>query len=472
MREDIKNIFISGICGTAMAALAGMLKKSGYNISGSDSKVYPPMSDFLRGLDIQIYEGFNERNLKEQIPDLVIIGNALSRGNPEVEYVLNKGLRYSSMAETLKEFFISGHRSIVVTGTHGKTTTTAILAWMLSYAEKEPSFLLGGIAENFQSSFQLGSGPDFVVEGDEYDTAFFDKRSKFIHYMPQIAIVKNLEFDHADIYPDIESIKRSFRNFLNILPGDGLLIAGVDSPPVQELVTSARSRVETYGLQAGDWRAVNLEVENWGMSFDVLRRGNFWSHFTLPLPGEFNVSNALGAIVAGDALGLSEVQMQEALSGFKNVRRRLELRGEVSGVSIYDDFAHHPTAVRETLNAIRKQFPDKRIWALFEARSQTARRSLFEEEFSSALALADVVILAPVHLPANLDPKEALSPERVVDSVEGRGGKAHAFKTIEEILQFVTDEAMDGDQIVVMSNGGFDNIHERLLERLQEKRSP
>ena len=355
------------------------------------------MSTFLKSLDIPVYEGFSEDNLKRPIPDLVVIGNVLSRGNAEVEYVLNQDLRYRSMAETLKEFFIRGRRSTVVAGTHGKTTTTAMLAWMLSAAGREPSFLLGGIAENFQSSFQIGGGPDFVVEGDEYDTAFFDKGPKFLHYLPRIAIVKNIEFDHADIYPDLEAIKLSFRRFVNIVPGDGLLIAGVDSPAVRELLVDARSRVATYGLEKGDWRAEKLEAVDGGMGFDVVLRGEFWYRFRIPLPGEFNVRNALSAIVAGDELSLSADEMQEALSGFRNVRRRLELRGEVAGVRVYDDFAHHPTAVRETLKALRGQFPDRRIWAVFEPRSQTSRRSLFEQEFSAALGLADVAIVAPVH---------------------------------------------------------------------------
>ena len=469
MQKDIKHIFLSGICGAAMASLAGMLKETGYAVSGSDSAVYPPMSTFLKSLDIPVYEGFSEDNLKRHVPDLVVIGNVLSRGNAEVEYVLNQDLRYRSMAETLKEFFIRGRRSIVVAGTHGKTTTTAMLAWMLSAAGREPSFLLGGIAENFQSSFQIGSGPDFVVEGDEYDTAFFDKGPKFLHYLPRIAIVKNIEFDHADIYPDLEAIKLSFRRFINIVPGDGLLIAGVDSPAVTELLVDARSRVATYGLDQGDWKAEKLEAADGGMGFDVVVRGEFWYRFRIPLPGEFNVRNALSAIVAGDELGLSADEMQEALSGFRNVRRRLELRGEVAGIRVYDDFAHHPTAVRETLKAIRAQFPDRRIWAVFEPRSQTSRRSLFEQDFSAALGLADVAIVAPVHRAKGLDPTEVLSPERVVRALEGRGGRAHTFGTTDEILQFLAAEAADGDQVVIMSNGAFDNIHERLLELLNHQ---
>ena len=449
-----------------MASLAGMLKEAGYEVSGSDSAVYPPMSAFLQGLDIPVYEGFSEDNLKRHVPDLVVIGNVLSRGNPEVEYVLNEDLRYRSMPETLKELFIRGRRSVVVTGTHGKTRTTAMLAWMLTFAGRDPSFLLGGIAENFQSSFQMGGGADFVVEGDEYDTAFFDKAPKFLHYMPRIAVVKNIEFDHADIYPDLEAIKLAFRRFVNIVPSDGLLIAGVDSPAVREVLAHAQSRVATYGLENGDWRAEELEATHRGMAFAVVLRDELWYRFRIPLPGEFNVRNALSAIVAGDELGLSAVEMQEALSRFRNVRRRLELRGEVAGVRIYDDFAHHPTAVRETLKGIRAQFPGRRIWAVFEPRSQTSRRSLLEQEFGAALGLADIAIVAPVHRPSGLDPAERLSPERIVQALERSGCRAHTFDTTDEIVQFVAAEAADGDQVVIMSNGRFDNIHERLLELL------
>ena len=461
-------IFLSGICGTAMASLAGMLKEAGYRVLGSDSAVYPPMSTFLEDLGIEVFEGFDEDNLRNAEPDLVVIGNVLSRGNPEVEYVLDNDLAYISLPEALKDFFIRGRRSIVVTGTHGKTTTTAMLAWMLHSAGRDPSFLLGGIAENFQSSFRLGQGEDFVIEGDEYDTAFFDKGPKFLHYLPRIALIKNIEFDHADIYVDLDAIRLSFRRLINIVPRSGLIVAGTDCPVVRELVREAPCPVASYGLDSGDWRADNPAPTDAGTGFDVVLRNRFWYRFDMPMLGEFNVRNALGAIVAAEELGLAADQIQEALAGFKSVRRRLEVRGEVRGVTVYDDFAHHPTAVRETLGAVRARFPDSRVWAVFEPRSQTARRSVFEADFARSLGLADVSVISGLRTPSGLGPDEVLSPERVVRAIRASGGVAHTFGTAREIVSFVAGEAREGDRIVVMSNGSFDDIHRRLIEALEE----
>ena len=466
MSKAHNRIFLSGICGTAMASLAGMLKASGYEVSGSDSAVYPPMSTFLEELGIPVFEGFSEQNIEKASPDLVVIGNVLSRGNPEVEHVLDSGMRYASMAETVKELFIRGKRSIVVSGTHGKTTTTAMLAWMLETAGRDPSFLVGGITGNVGTSFQLRDGEDFVIEGDEYDTAFFDKGPKFLHYLPQIALIKNIEFDHADIYQDLEAIQLSFRRLINIVPRAGLIVAGAGSPAVTELLPAAHSRVTTFGLETGDWQARRILPEEDGTGFDVLLRGDFWFHFHMPLMGRFNVLNALSAIVAADEVGLSRDEIQTALSTFKNVRRRLEVRGTVGGITIYDDFAHHPTAVRETLRGVRGQFPDARIWAVFEPRSQTSRRRIFEDAFVQALGLADVAIVAAVHSSKRLESSEAMSPERVVLKVGENGGEAHTFSTTSEIVRFVAANARNGDQVVIMSNGGFDGIHGKLIDSL------
>src|SRR6266581_1393312 len=360
---DRQKIYLIGICGTAMASLAGMLREKGYAVSGSDSDVYPPMSDFLARLEIPVFKGFNAENIQKTKPDLVVIGNALSRGNVEIEYVLDSGLRSASMAETVKELFIRGRQSIVVAGTHGKTTTTAMLAWILEVAGRKPSFLVGGIAENFGSSFQLREGPDFVIEGDEYDTAFFDKGPKFLHYLPRILLLNNIEFDHADIYSDLEAVKTAFRRLINIVPRSGLIVAGIDSPVVQELVPAAFSRVATAGLGAGEWQANAIQTAGDGMAFDVVRAGSPATGFTIPLPGAFNVQNALGAIIVAKELGVEDDVTQRALASFKSVKRRLELRGEANGVRVYDDFAHHPTAVLETLRAVRERFRDQRIWA-------------------------------------------------------------------------------------------------------------
>ena len=464
---DRQKIYLIGICGTAMASLAGMLREKGYAVSGSDSDVYPPMSDFLARLEIPVFKGFNAENIQKTKPDLVVIGNALSRGNVEIEYVLDSGLRYASMAETVKELFIRGKQSIVVAGTHGKTTTTAMLAWILEVAGRKPSFLVGGIAENFGSSFQLRDGPDFVIEGDEYDTAFFDKGPKFLHYLPRIALLKNIEFDHADIYADLEAIKTAFRRLINIVPRSGLIVAGIDSRVVTELIPAAFSRVATAGLGTGEWQAVNIKTTADGMDFEILRSDSNTGSFAIPLPGTFNVQNALGAIIVARDLGIPDEVIRHALSTFKSVKRRLEIRGEVNGIVVYDDFAHHPTAVQETLRAVRERHPHARVWAVFEPRSQTCRRKIFEPAFIQSFDPADVILIARVYGASHLAPAETLSPDRVAEGIRARGKRAFTFASTDEIVSFVASEARPGDQVVIMSNGGFDNIHVKLLERLR-----
>jgi UDP-N-acetylmuramate: L-alanyl-gamma-D-glutamyl-meso-diaminopimelate ligase len=465
--KNPKNYYLVGICGTAMASLAGMLKAKGYIVSGSDSDVYPPMSTYLDELGIRVYNGYKSQNLRDATPDIVVIGNAVSRGNPEVEHVLDSGIRYQSMAETVKELFIRGKNSIVVSGTHGKTTTTAMLAWMLEVARRKPSFLVGGIAENFGGSFQIGKGREFVIEGDEYDTAFFDKGPKFLHYLPQILLLKNIEYDHADIYPDIESLKIAFRRVINIVPRSGLIIAGVDSPIVRELIPAAFSRVAEVGIQQGDWRARDIAPLNEGMGFGVFHKDVHVGDFSIPMLGAFNVQNALGVIVAGKELGIENGRIQKGLSSFKSVKRRLELRGEVERIRVYDDFAHHPTAVLETLRAIRERYPTDRIWAVFEPRSQTCRRKIFEQEFIKSFDPADTVVVARVFGSGKLTEDEQLSPDAVVEGVRARGKIAETFDTTDEIVDYISRNATPGDQIVVMSNGGFDGIHRKLLEKLR-----
>jgi len=449
-----------------MASLAGMLRERGHLVCGSDSDVYPPMSDFLDRLGITVFKGYSAANIENAKPELVVIGNALSRGNVEIEYVLDAGIRYASMAETVKEFFIRGKNSIVVAGTHGKTTTSAMMAWILEVAGRRPSFLVGGIAENFGRSFQIADGAEFVIEGDEYDTAFFDKGPKFLHYLPRIVLLKNIEFDHADIYADLDAIKTAFRRLINIVPSSGLIIAGVDSPVVRELIPAAFSRVATVGIGIGEWQAVRIQATNDGMAFDVVGSESLIGQFTIPMPGTFNVQNALGAIIVAKELGIGNDVIQSALSSFKSVKRRLELRGEVKGVRVYDDFAHHPTAVRETLQAVRQRDPESRVWAVFEPRSQTCRRRVFEQAFIEAFEPADISVIAPVFGAAHLDPEQTLSPTRVVEGIRARGGNALMLASTEDILRHVAAEARAGDHVVIMSNGGFDNIHNRLLERL------
>jgi len=460
-------IYLIGICGTAMASLAGMLREKGHSVCGADSDVYPPMSDFLDRLGIQVFKGYDAANIERIKPELVVIGNALSRGNDEVEYVLDAGIRYASMAETVKEYFIRGKNSIVVAGTHGKTTTTAMLAWILEVAGRKPSFLVGGIAENFGRSFQVTDGEDFVIEGDEYDTAFFDKGPKFLHYLPRIVLLKNIEFDHADIYADLEAIKVSFRRLINIVPKSGLIVAGVDSPVVRELIPAAFSRVATSGLGSAEWQATNVQTAGDGMKFDVTRGETAQGHFEIPIPGSFNVENALGAIVVAKELRISDDVIQRALATFKSVKRRLEVRGEVHGVRVYDDFAHHPTAVHETLGAVRQRNPQARVWAIFEPRSQTCRRRVFEQAFIDAFEPADFTVLASVFSASHLPPEQTLSPARVAEGIRARGGNAETFGSTADIVDRVAADARPGDHVVIMSNGGFDNIHNKLLDRLR-----
>jgi len=465
--------YLVGICGTAMASLAGMLKARGCTVSGSDSDVYPPMSDYLDQLGIRVFKGYASENVVASKPEVVVIGNAVSRGNPEVEHILDSGIRYESMAETVKELFIRGKNSIVVAGTHGKTTTTAMLAWMLEVAGRKPSFLVGGIAENFGGSFQLGDGPDFVIEGDEYDTAFFDKGPKFLHYLPQILLLKNIEYDHADIYPDIETLKTSFRRVINIVPRSGLIIAGVDSPIVRELIPAAFSRVAEVGIERGDWQVREIEPVEEGMAFKVFHKDVHVGDFAIPMLGAFNVQNALGAVVVGKELGIENGVIQNGLSSFKSVKRRLELRGEVEHIRVYDDFAHHPTAVLETLRAVRARHPVDRIWAVFEPRSQTCRRKVFEQDFITSFDPADTVVIARVFASSksmgSLSVDEQLSPDAVVEGVRARGKIAETFDTTDEIVEYIARNATPDDQVVVMSNGGFDGIHKKLLERLRSR---
>jgi UDP-N-acetylmuramate: L-alanyl-gamma-D-glutamyl-meso-diaminopimelate ligase len=461
--------YLAGVCGTAMASLAGMLQQKGHAVCGSDSDVYPPMSDSLERLGIRVYKGYRAENVIEAKPDVVVIGNALSRGNPEIEYVLDSGIRYQSMAETVKELFIRGKNSIVVAGTHGKTTTTAMLSWVLETAGRKPSFLIGGIAENFGRSFQVTDGPDFVIEGDEYDTAFFDKGPKFLHYLPRIVLLKNVEFDHADIYADLEALKTSFRRLINIVPRSGLIVAGVDSPVVRELIPNAFSRVAAAGIELGDWRAQEIRPEGEGMAFQVFKGETSVGEFSIPMLGRFNVDNALGVIIVAKELGIDDSLIRRGLATFKSVKRRLELRGEVDQIRVYDDFAHHPTAVSETLRAVRQRYPQDRIWAVFEPRSQTCRRKVFEPDFITAFDPADAVVIARVFGSGKLDPEQVLSPDRVAEGVRARGKTAETFDSTDAIVNFIGSESIAGDHIVVMSNGGFDNIHNKILDKLRSR---
>jgi UDP-N-acetylmuramate: L-alanyl-gamma-D-glutamyl-meso-diaminopimelate ligase len=461
-------IHFIGVCGTAMATLAAMLKARGHDVQGSDHAVYPPMSDFLVRESIRVFDGYKSAHITPEI-DRVIVGNAISRGNPELEEVLDRKVRFVSMPEAIRDEFLWQSRSIVVAGTHGKTTTTALTGWLLTAAGRQPSMLVGGIALNFEGSYQLGGGRDFVIEGDEYDSAFFDKTAKFLKYLPDIAVVANLEYDHADIYPDMESLRTAFRRLLLLVPRHGRVILGVDSPEAARLAGSARTAVETFGVDTpdADWRATDMHPVDGRLAFDVWHQGEPFGAFVSPLHGTHNVRNALAAIAVGHAVGASVEELRHGLSTFAGVRRRLELRGTVRGVSVFDDFAHHPTAILETLRAVRWSYPDRRIWAIFEPRSATSCRRVFQEDFRRAFEAspADEIVLAAVFR-STLPDAERLDVDQLVADLARDGRQARLIPRVDAIVETVAREARDGDLVIVMSNGGFEGIHDKLLAAL------
>ena len=458
-------VHLIGVCGTAMGTLAAMLKEKGCDVRGSDQNVYPPMSDFLVAQGITLLQGFSPDHITSDL-DLVIIGNAISRGNPELEEVLDRKIRYCSLPEAIRDHFLWGSRSIVVAGTHGKTTTTSLVGWVLTHAGADPSFLIGGIAENFDSSYRLGGGRDFVIEGDEYDSAFFDKTAKFLKYLPDIAVVNNIEYDHADIYPDLDAIRLAFRRFVTLIPRRGLLLLGADDREATALKEVARCRVETFGLSSGaDWQAYDVTVHPAGMTFSVRHAAGRFGTFEVPLLGAHNVRNALVTVAIGHATGIPATVLGDALKAFKGVRRRLQLRGMARDVTVYDDFAHHPTAIAETLGGVRSAFPDRRIWAVFEPRSATSCRRVFQEDFARAFKAADETVIAAVFR-SNLPESDRLSAEQLVDDINRSGGHARHIAKSDDIVRHISSEAAPGDLVVIMSNGGFDDIQQRLLAAL------
>lgn len=452
-----------------MASLAGLLKARGHRVTGSDENVYPPTSTLLEQLGVTVYQGYRPENLQPP-PDVVVVGNALSRGNPEIEYMLNAGLTYASMPEVIKEQFLRGRHSIVIAGTHGKTTTTSLVAWILEVGGLNPSFLIGGVAENFGTSFRWTESPFFVIEGDEYDTAFFDKGPKFMHYLPQTVVLNRVEFDHGDIYPDLDSIKVAFRRFINLIPAHGALIADGDSAVVRELVTAAWCPVDSFGLSPeAQWRAVDVRTSGEGTRFHILHEGRDLGAFFMPLVGEFNVRNALAATAVTMRLNLDPRTIATALAGFKSVKRRLEVRGEVDGIIVIDDFAHHPTAVRGTLQALRQKYPGHRLIAVFEPRSRTSRMRVFQRAFERALAEADMAIIAPVYNPSVVPEGERLSPEAIARALRAKGKRAEAPGHVDEIVALLSGALQRGDVVAIMSNGHFDHIHETLLATLRRR---
>ncbi len=459
------SVYLIGICGTAMATLAAMLKHQGLQVRGSDARAYPPMDGFLAAQGITPLLGYDAGHLTDDI-DVVVIGNAVSRGNPEVEAVLARRMRYVSLPEMVRERFLWDARPVVVAGTHGKTTTTSMTAWALVESGADPGFLVGGIPRNFGASFRLGAGDLFVIEGDEYDSAFFDKTAKFLKYLPFVAIVGNLEFDHADIYPDLAALRLAFRRFLALVPANGRVLLGHDDAGARELRDAAHCRVETFGIDPGaDWRAIGVEHGADRTRFDVAHGGRTVARVELPLIGAFNVRNALAAVAAGAAVGVSPEASSSALGGFCGVRRRLDLRGIGRGVAVYDDFAHHPTAVRETVAALRAAAAGGRVWAVFEPRSATSCRSVFQAAYADALATADEVLVAPVFRSA-LPAGERLSETRLVEDLAAAGTRARHLATVGAIADTIVGEARAGDRVVLMSNGDFGGLRDTLCRRL------
>jgi UDP-N-acetylmuramate: L-alanyl-gamma-D-glutamyl-meso-diaminopimelate ligase len=445
-----------------MASAAVAMHELGYQVTGSDQDViYPPMSTFLAERSIRVMAGYAEVNLAHR-PDLVVVGNAISRGNPEAEAVLERKLRYCSLPELLKEFFIRGRRSLVVTGTHGKTTTASLLAWVLESAGLNPSFLIGGIPRNLGQGARFTDSEWFVIEGDEYDTAFFDKRSKFVHYLPEVAIVNNLEFDHADIFPTLADIQLSFRRFIHLIPRNGLLLANGDEANITPLLNVRHCPVKRFGLgAANELKASGLVLKDDSSEFEL---GG--TRFRIPMVGELNVRNALAVTAAARHCGIRDSVIQSAFDSFLSVKRRMEVRGEAGGVTVIDDFGHHPTAIRETVRALRVKFPGRRIWAVFEPRSNTTRRNVFQQELVDALERADAVVVAEVARLEQLPLGERLDPEKLMQDLRLTGKPAAYLPTVESIVDHVGSGARPGDVVCVFSNGGFGDIHNRLLARL------
>jgi UDP-N-acetylmuramate: L-alanyl-gamma-D-glutamyl-meso-diaminopimelate ligase len=461
MKNDIRHFHFLGICGTAMGSVAASLRDRGFVVTGSDENVYPPMSTFLAKKGVEITQGFKPENIPAGA-DLIVIGNAMKRGNPEVEAVLERKLYYLSLPEVLKQFFLRGRHNLVVSGTHGKTTTTSLLTWILKSAGLDPSFMIGGIPNNLGEGCHIADSKYFVLEGDEYDTAFFDKRSKFVHYLPELVIVNNIEFDHADIFANVEEIKLSFRRMLNIVPGNGLVLINGDDANCVEVGKTCPAPIIEVGFSPNVANQIrNVRYDAKGSAFTL-----FDTEFTLPMVGEYNVRNAAMAISAARFYGVSLEVIAKAVASFEGVKRRQEVRGEARGIKVVDDFAHHPTAIRHALEGLRHQYPGSRLWAIFEPRSNTTRRAVFQKELPKAFDQAHGVLLAKVARLEQIPEHERLHPEKVVEEIQATGKPAFYEPGVDEIIERLKPLVKAPDVVVVFSNGGFDNIHRRLLEEL------
>lgn len=458
----MKHIHFLGICGTAMGAVASAMARRGYRVTGTDANVYPPMSTFLKKEGIRIFQGYAASNIPAEA-DAIVIGNAMSRGNPEVEAVLERRLRYLSLPEAMKEFFLRGKRNYVVSGTHGKTTTTSILAWLMEDAGLDPSFMIGGIAKNLKRGGRFTDSEFCVLEGDEYDTAFFDKRSKFLHYLPELVVINNIEFDHADIYGDVMEIELSFERLVKIVPRNGLVLANADDARCLKVVAGAPCPVKTLGFSpSADIRIEQVQYGTEGCAWTL--DGH---RYELPMIGEFNVRNASMAIAAARFAGLRPEAIAASLMKFEGVARRQELRGVERGVAVIDDFAHHPTAIGLAVEGLRQRYPSSRIWAVFEPRSNTTRRNVFQHELAAVLATADFPVVASVENPEKVGCKERLDIALLALEVAARGKTVYHGETVGDIVRHIAGRAEQGDVVLVMSNGGFGGIHAKLLEALK-----
>jgi UDP-N-acetylmuramate: L-alanyl-gamma-D-glutamyl-meso-diaminopimelate ligase len=460
--SEKKNFHFVGVCGTAMGSVAAAMKNRGYKVTGSDQNVYPPMSTFLESQGVEITSGFAASNIPDDA-DVIVVGNAISRGNEEAEAALDRKLLYVSLPEVLKEHFLRGKRNLVMSGTHGKTTTSSILTWLLESAGANPSHMIGGIPTNMGQGARFTDSDFVVLEGDEYDTAFFDKRSKFLHYLPEVVVVNNIEFDHADIYDSIDDIKLTFRRLLNVVPRSGMAFINGDDPNCLEVAEGAPAPVTRVGFSdTCDLRIEDVEYKGENSSFTL-----DGERYTIPMSGEFNVRNAAMAVCSALFSGFTPEVVRNGLLGFKGIARRQQLRGEERGVKVVDDFAHHPTAIDLAVDALRQKYAPKDLWVIFEPRSNTTRRNIFQKELASALARADKAIVAGVPDSSKVAEAERLSPQTLIDDVNARGTSGWFFETVDEIVEYVSEHAEEGDVVAVLSNGGFGGIHDKLLNSLK-----
>ncbi|MBN1932510.1 MAG: UDP-N-acetylmuramate:L-alanyl-gamma-D-glutamyl-meso-diaminopimelate ligase [Desulfobacterales bacterium] len=463
---NVKSIHLIAVCGTAMGALAGVLKDMGYTVTGSDQGVYPPMSTFLTQKGIQVSNGFDTENVSHG-PDLIIVGNAVRRDNPEAQKMLQMQLNYCSMPQAINHFMANGKKPLLVTGTHGKTTTASILAWILHEAGLDPGFMIGGILKNFNSNYRIGKGKFIVIEGDEYDTAFFDKGPKFLHYNPFMAILTSVEFDHADIFQDLEHVRQTFNTFLSGISATSTLLAFDGDENVLDLLNDLQCRVVKYGRNTQTpWRLGDISVQPPWNFFEVLKADKIFKRFQTRLIGEHNLFNALAAIAVAENLDIPIDVITGALKTFQGIKRRQEIRGRKRGITVMDDFAHHPTAVRETIGAVKPFYPDGRIIAVFEPRTNSSMRDIFQNIYPLSFDSADLICIRKPPLLQKIPAGRRFSSEKLVTDLIDRGKDAHYFEDTPAIIDFLAQEAESGDLILVMSNGGFDNIHERLLEKL------